>query len=132
MSNTFTLDSLREEADKEFAPLKVALSDGTEAVLGNVLRLGKTAREDVSAALKLVDELQASEEDGEDKFAKVTQLADAIEQILQLVSPKGAQLVTEIDGDLGVLITVLNKWLGDTEAGEASNSPASSTATASS
>lgn len=121
MSNVFSLDSLRQEADKAFAPLQVTLADGSEVVLRNLLRLGKTAREDVSTLLDHLKELQDAEESG---LSHVNQMSETIEQILQLAADRGPELLAELDGDLATAMQVLNTWMSSTQAGEAENSPA--------
>lgn len=123
MSNVFTLDSLREEAEKEFAPSKIELSDGSLIVLRNILRLGKKDRELVLEAL---DGLNSSKDDAEEEdggFEVVNQLADNAEVILSLVASDSQRLLEELDGDVALMMSVIEKWMGDTQPGEASNSP---------
>src|SRR5690606_4567017 len=65
MSNVFTLDSMREELEKQYEPIKVQLSDGSEAVLQNLLRMKKTQRDAVLEKLDELASLQQKEEAGE-------------------------------------------------------------------
>lgn len=120
-NNVFTLDALREEAEKQFAPFKMVLSDGTEVVLRNLLRLSKSTRDEVSVLLKKMDELQTAESSGLDH---INDISDVVEKILALAADRAEPLLQELDGDLGSAIALLNKWMGETQPGEASNSPA--------
>lgn len=122
MTNTFSLDSLRAEADKAFAPMQITLSDGTDVVLRNLLRLGKGAREEISTLLDHLQDLQKDEEGGLDH---ISQMSETIEQILHLASDRGPDLLKELDGDLATAMQTLNTWMASTQAGEAENSPAS-------
>ena len=129
MSNVFTLDSLREEVEKEFAPVKIGLSDGTEATLRSLVRLNKKTREEVLSTLKALQSVSDSEET---TIEDVDTMVDAATKILESVATNGKKLVKELDGDLSLTMRVLEAWLEASQPGEASNSPASSTSTASS
>ncbi|AIK69060.1 tail assembly chaperone [Mycobacterium phage Trike] len=122
MSNVFTLDSLREEADKTFAPVKVELSDGSHVTLRNLLRLAKNDRKKVLATLETL----RNDEDTEGKtLDEIDQMSDAVTEVLKIVAGKDApKLIKELDGDLGLLMGLLNNWLEATAPGEAQNSPA--------
>jgi hypothetical protein len=122
MSNVFSLDSLREEADKQFKPLSFPLSDGTEVTLKNVLRLTGKARETVLGA---IDALNADD-------TGVSELAKQVETIIKGVASQPAKLLKELDGDLAVSIKLIEKWTAGTQLPEADSSPDSSTSTASS
>lgn len=122
MSNVITLDSIREEVEKEFAPLKVGLSDGTEAVLKSLVRLNEKARKAVLAELKVIEEVTSREDDATEAD-DVSALIAAIGKVLELVCDKGRQLAKEIDGDLLVSMKLLTQWMEATQAGEAQNSP---------
>ena len=127
MGNVFSLDSFREEAEKEFAPLKIALSDGTEVTLRNLVRLGKKNREKV---LELLKKLQPEkDEEGEDKgttLEELDELVEAIEQILVIIGgDNGKKLVKDLDGDISVSMRVIEAWMESTQPGEANSSPSS-------
>ncbi len=115
MSNVFTLDSLREAADKEFAPFKLALSEDTTVTLRNFLQLNKTTRDAVLAAVEGLNS------DDADINAKI----DAATKIVELVcDPDGKKLLMKaIDGNLALLLQIINSWMGKTQLGEADNSP---------
>ena len=53
--NLFTLDKLREDIDKSFAPVTVGLTDGEDIVLRSVLRLGEKDRKSVLENLRLLE-----------------------------------------------------------------------------
>ncbi|AVR76331.1 tail assembly chaperone [Mycobacterium phage Annyong] len=118
MSNVFTLDSLREEADKQFAPFKVRLSDGTEVVLRNLLRLNKNDRKTVLASIEALKTEDESEEGR--TLDDIDRMVDTVSKILELAAGKDSRkLLKELDGDLGLLMGVLEGWLEATSPGEA-------------
>jgi len=124
MSNVFSLDSFREEAEKEFAPVKIGLSDGTEVSLRSLIRLGKKDREKV---LSLLDELQKDQESEEDDgLERIDRIAGITSELILLVSDRnGRTLVKEIDGDISLLLKVVETWMEATQPGEAESSPES-------
>ncbi|WP_066901059.1 phage tail assembly protein [Mycolicibacterium houstonense] len=123
MSRVFTLDSMREEADKKYgAPVEIGLSDGSTVTLRNILRLSKPTRESIRKSL---DQIQAHNDKPEDD--RTTEdafvLGDAVFHILELAAGADSKkLLKELDGDVIVGIEVLNAWLEDSQVGEASSS----------
>lgn len=128
MSNLFTLDSLREEADKKFAPVKIGMSDGTEVTLKNLLRLGKRDRDLVTDRLKTIN--KSHDEEGNDSeetstsIESVDALLEAATEILSKVADDPRKLLKELDGDVGLIMQVLQTWMEGTQSGEAQSSPA--------
>lgn len=121
MGNMFTLESIREEADKSFRPVVIELSDGTECVLSNLLRLPRKDRIEVTRLLKKLEHLDGAEEDDLDDD-EVDVFLDTATAVLTIVGDKGKKLVAEIDGDLTVTMKVMEKWMESTQSGEASGS----------
>lgn len=123
MSNAFTLDSLREEIEKEFAPAKVGLKDGSEVVLRNLLRLDGKERDKVIGLLEGVK--GAQDEDLESAGAeRIDEILSVVQEILKTVAEtKGTQLVKELGEDLILTMKVLERWMGDTQPGEAESLP---------
>lgn len=123
MSNVFTLDSLREEIEKEFAPVKLALADGSEVVLRNLLRLKGSERDKVVELLKGVKGV--SEEELEDASSdRINDMLGVVHEILKTVAQsKGTQLVKELGDDLILTMKVLERWMESTQPGEAESSP---------
>lgn len=125
MGNTFTLDSLREETERQFAPVKIGLSDGSEATMVSLLRLGKKDRESVNATLEDLNSVEVDEETDSEELGL---LIESLSKIFTIITDKSEQLLKEIDGDdllvkLTLMIQVLHKWMGATQLGEAGNSP---------
>lgn len=108
-----TLSSIKEAADKKFAPTVIDLEDGKDpVVLVNPLRLDKKKRDSLG---NMKDALEA--EDAE--------MAEVLSDILLSAAKtpaQGKRLVAAADGDAAVLLTILNEWTGDSDAGEASTS----------
>ena len=121
MSKMFTLDSIREEADRSFRPVVIELSDGTECVLSNLLRLPKKQRVEVTRLLKKLEHMDGADQDSLDDD-EVDVFLDTATEVLSIVADKGKKLIAEIDGDLTVTIKVMEKWMESTSSGEASGS----------
>ena len=121
MSKLFTLDSIREEADRSFRPVIIELSDGTECTLSNLLRLPKKERLEVTRLLKKLENMEGAEQDDlEDD--EVDLFLNTATEVLTIVGDKGKKLIAEIDGDLTVTMKVMEKWMESTQSGEASGS----------
>lgn len=118
MSNVFTLDSLREEVESEFAPMKLGLSDGTEVVLRSLLRLKAAERTEVLESLKNLK----MDDDG-DSPERVEHLTQSVSRVLEVIADNGKKFLKELDGDLLLMMKVLNRWMEETQVGEAQTSP---------
>lgn len=121
MGNVFTLDSMREEIEREFSPCQFELPDGKSVTLRNLLRVPKSSREQVFA---LLDELAAlNEEDGAGNSLSATDKSAQIAlKIIPLVADSeklGAKLVELIEEDMALTLRVFSAWMESTQAGEA-------------
>jgi hypothetical protein len=125
MSNIFTLDRIREEIEREFAPFQLDI-EGKTLTLRNLLRVPKKHREQVYA---LLDELaKVGGEDGESNLTNTEASAQIALKIIPLVSDdeKLANiLVANIEDDLALTLRVFSSWMGATQVGEAEGSPTS-------
>jgi hypothetical protein len=121
MSNLFTLQSIREEADRSFRPVVITLADGSECTLSNLLRLPKKQRLEVTRLLKKLEHLEGNDPDDLESD-DVDVFLETASQILCVVGDKGKKLVAEIDSDLTVTMKVMEKWMDSTQSGEASGS----------
>lgn len=112
MGKTFTLDSLREEAERKYSPVVVVLSDGTEVQLLNLLRLGKKDRDKVIAKLK---ELEG---DG-----GIDAIGGVVTDVLTVIGgANGKKLVAELGDDVALMMQVLEAWMDSSQPGEAQSS----------
>lgn len=121
VSNVFSLDTLREDVEKKFAPVTITLSDGEEIVLRNIMRLSK---DDRKAVLAVIEEIQAEGDDSqadsiESTLAGIAKLFGIIAQ----TKAKGAKLVKEIGDNLPLTTAVFSAWMKESQLGEAGNSP---------
>lgn len=123
MGNIFTLDSMREEIEREFAPCVFQLSDGNAVMLQNVLRLPKKTRDAVFALLDELGEIQNDEETT--GLASTEKSAQVALKILPLVADSekfGRQLVESIQEDLALTLRVFSTWMEGSQVGEAEDS----------
>ena len=110
MSN-FTLDDFRAAADKKYGSLTIALPDGSEVELLNVIRLPKAKRD----ALRDIQETSTEDLD-EDAMLK---------QTISLVCKSEAQanrLFEQVGDDLAVLASILEAYQEKSDLGNASRS----------
>ncbi len=106
--STFTLDDIRAAADAKYGSTDIDLGDRVVKLL-NPLRLPKTNRNKLR---EVQDQLGAEDADQEQL------LADALALVAE--SPAAAKrLLTELGGDLGLLVEVFGRYTEGTQAGEA-------------
>lgn len=118
MSNVFSLDSMREEIEREFSPCSFELPGGKTVVLRNLLRVPRNDREKV---YKLLDQLTDSSSD-ESGFSETERASQIALQVIPLVAEPqelGAKLVELIEDDLALSLRVFSVWMESTQAGEA-------------
>jgi hypothetical protein len=117
MSNVYSLDQLRSDLDKEFAPLVVDIGGG-EVTLQNVMRLGVEDRSAVSASVSVVT--------SDDTAVSIEDRFEAMQTIFEKVTAggKGKALVKAVGDDYQAAMKILSLWTEATQPGEASNSPA--------
>jgi hypothetical protein len=119
-NNVFTLDSLREEVEKKFAPVKIGLSDGSEVVLPSLLRLSKESREEFTVALEDLKNI----DDDDDSPENVELAVEAVSKVIGAVADKPRELLKELaheDKKIQLHLTqrVMDIWFKETQLGEA-------------
>jgi uncharacterized protein len=139
MSENFTLDSLREEVEREFAPFKIDV-DGTEVVLGNPTRMTKTARKALKNAFEELDAIttavqadakkaEQAEKDGTEYVSEMDaekaekDLLKASQKIVKVAAGEhGELLVKALGDDYQLTSKVIEVWAKKVQPGEASSS----------
>lgn len=133
MSNVFTLDSLREETVRRYAPVVVELSDGSTVELKSLLRLRQKDREEVLDALNALSEYEddpdVDEDDAVEAWAETA--TEACTRVYRLIV-KGSlkRLLADLDDEdptikANLYTAVLGRWVSESQLGEAESSPAS-------
>lgn len=122
MSNVYSLDTLRSDLDKQFAPLQLTLGDETYT-LRSLMRIKDSDR---NAALKSLAALDNKSEDEADSPESIGKLTNAIYDVIRAVTKdgKGQKIVDYIDEDLSLAMKIIELWTEATQPGEAQNSPA--------
>jgi|SRR6516225_1004849 len=120
MTNVFTLDALREETRKQFAPFEIGLSDGTTATLSSTLRLTSKDRKAVQEALESIGGLKEDDDDND----TLEKAVEAMSKVYNVIADKPAKLLADLnDTDLQIKVALMTKvlsaWMGHTEVGEA-------------
>jgi len=117
-NNLFTLDGLRSDIEREFAPFQIDI-EGKTLTLRNLLRVPKKHREQVYA---LLDELgEVSDKDDEGSLSSTEKSAQIALKIIPLVSDNEKLaniLVANIEDDLALTLRVFSTWISRTQAGE--------------
>ena len=127
MSNVFDLDSLREELDRQFAPVTFKRG-GDTFTLRNLMRVGKKERTQV---IELMNRLQAENiekaEDAPEDPEQIERVQDLMGAIVAAVTAegKGSKLLESIGDDLQLLSKIMELWQEATKPGEADDSPES-------
>ncbi|ASZ75457.1 tail assembly chaperone [Mycobacterium phage Kimona] len=124
MSKIFTLDSFREEVEKEFAPVKLDLG-GETVTLRNLLRVGKAAREELFGHLDRMDKMSEGKAEEDMTVEELEETASIALRVLELVadSPTGGRaLVSQLEDDLALTLKVFEAWMEATNPGEAPRS----------
>lgn len=123
MAKKFTLDAIREVAERKYGSTEIDLGDGTVVELQSILRLNSSDRKSIQTKLKELEELSDSDETGQDGELDEGLVEIASDILLMVAKSNGKKLIREIGGDLVVTMQVLEAWLEDTQPGEASSSP---------
>ncbi len=120
---TITLDSIRESIEKKYAPVVIDLGGGKSCTLVAAMRLSK---EDRRKLVGLQD--AANKADGDNMTPEqVDGLVDLLKDMIGIVASKPAEakaLLAACGDDLAMLQAVIEEYMGGTEPGEASPSPA--------
>lgn len=112
---TFTLENLREAADKKYAPTVIEAGDDS-FTLQNLLRMEDSRRKRVSKLLEKADALSDEKETAKDFDATVKIFREIV--VEAEANGRGKELV-ELVNDDAVLIDVVTAWLEASQAGEA-------------
>lgn len=115
-SKSFTLDDIREAAEKKYGATTFPDVPGGEVRLVNVLRLSKDKRD----ALKAVQK-RAKEHGDDEDFDVAATYRESIEIVAE-TAEQASRLIEEFGEDLGALATIFNLYTSETEMGEASAS----------
>jgi hypothetical protein len=121
-NNVFTLDAMREEIEKEFAPFQIEV-DGEKLTLRNLLRVPKNRRDEVYG---LLDDLSAAQESDEGTLSVTEKSAQIALKIIPLVADKeklAHVLVERIEDDLALTLRLFNVWMEATQSGNSEDSP---------
>ncbi|AGK87502.1 tail assembly chaperone [Mycobacterium phage HINdeR] len=120
MSNVFTLDAIKAEARKKFAPVTIGLSDDTNVELTSFIKLSKEDRKTVKGLLESLNDIE--DEDESDEALDVVE--ETISKIFSLVANKPSKLLRALEDDerevkLATMTKILQAWLEQAQVGEA-------------
>jgi hypothetical protein len=121
MGNIFTLDSMRDEIEREFAPFQIEVG-GENLTLRNLLRVPKKNRDEVYG---LLDEMTAAQDSVEGTLSATEKSAQIALRIIPLVSDNeklARKLVEKIEDDLALTLRLFNVWMEATQVGNSEGS----------
>ena len=128
-TNAFSLDDIRTATIKRFAATEVALTDGTTVELKSMLKLKKSDRKEINAAIDLINEIDDTEDEDDELIAEWSAtICEAIEKVLRLVCCSPHRLIADLDHEdpqvkASLYTAVLTRWVSETQVGEAASSP---------
>ncbi|OHT67767.1 hypothetical protein BKG67_22900 [Mycobacteroides chelonae] len=126
MSNVFTLDSFREEVEREFAPFKLQITEDVTLTLRNLIRIPETKRKKAFSLIEEMQDVKASDSSDISDSGDSLDLAAAIGlQLIPLVADNESvanELVEAIRDDVPLIMKVLEGWMEATQVGEATSS----------
>lgn len=127
MSNTFTLDALREETLRRYAPVVVDLGDDETVELKSLIRLRKKDRETVLDTIESINEIEYDDEDEESIAEWSEAVVEAASKIFRLIASSPKKLIAGLDHEdpeikASLFTQVLTRWVGESQLGEAESS----------
>lgn len=131
MSNTFTLDALINETVRRYAPVEVDLGDGDIIELKALMRLGEKERKSVIASIEEINDLDYDEDCDEEDLSSWSDLVvDSCTKIFRIITGSHKKLVAKLNHDdpiikANLFTSVLSRWVGESQLGEAKSSPSS-------
>lgn len=120
--STITLDQLREDVGRRYAPLVIDLGGGVTVTLRQALRLPKEARREISAQQAVLSGLKDEDPDAEDK---VVAALGAMLRTAATDKSEADRLLEAVGDDLALLETIMERYGEATQLPEASPSPRS-------
>jgi len=115
---TITLDDIRQAIERKYAPVVIEFGDGKTCTLRQALRLSKQDR------VRLRELQESANTDGETE-EDLEAVMNALREIIRIAATSKAEanaLLKAVGEDELVLTGILQTWMDDTQAGEASGS----------
>lgn len=129
MSNVFTLDALREETIRRYAPTEIDLGEGDVVELKSILRLSEKDRKAVLEAIEEINAVETDDDDDDDDIFEWSEVVvDSCSKIFRLIASSPKKLIAKLDHEdptikANLYTAVLTRWVGESQLGEASSSP---------
>ncbi|AHG23806.1 tail assembly chaperone [Mycobacterium phage EagleEye] len=131
MTNSFTLDALRAETIRRYAPLVVELSDGSTVELKALLRMKSKDREQILESVDAFRDIEDVEDEDDDELVAEwsAKVCETVAKVLRLIANSPRKLIAELDHEdpeikASLYTAVLMRWIRETQVGEAESSPA--------
>lgn len=118
--STITLDQIREDTERKYAPVVIDLGDGQSCSLRQALRLPKEQRKLIAKLQNEVNDVDQEDDDAEDR------MVSALQEILRTAAAdrdSADALLDSVGDDLTVLLSIIEVYGKATQLPEASPSP---------
>lgn len=129
MTNSFSLDDIRQAAIRKYSPVEVELSDGSTVELKSLLKLRKKTRQEINDAIDEINAIDGTEDEDEELIAEWSAtICESIEKVFRLACNSPRKLLAELDHDdpeikASMYTSLFTRWISETQAGEAVSSP---------
>lgn len=139
MGKVFSLESYREEAEKQYGSYTLRLDEETVTVLRNPLRMNDQDQERVFELLTSIAPEEKKSEEGDEQWNEVgaddpetedlavediAKMKRVIMEVLELVGDsKTSILLDVVREDFAILMSVFQDYMKEVGLGEASSSP---------
>lgn len=123
MGNVFTLDALREETIRRYAPTEVDLG-GEVVELKSILRLREKDRKAVLDAIEELNKFEYDDEDEDSVREWSGKVVEACSKVFKLIASSPKKLIAGLEHEdpeiqANLFTAVLTRWISDTQVGEA-------------
>lgn len=128
-NNTFTLDALRQEVTRRYAPTEIDLGDGEVVELKSILRLRERDRKLVVDAIEEINKIEVDEDDEDAVLEWSETVIESCSKIFRVIASSHKKLLAGLDHEdptikANLYTAVLTRWVGESQLGEAQPSPA--------
>lgn len=124
MSNTFTLDALREATIRRYAPVVVDLGEEGTVDLQPLLRLREKDRKAVVDAIEDINKVEFDDEDEDSILEWSDAVVEACSKVLKIIASAPKKLISALDHEdptikANLFTAVVTRWVGESQLGEA-------------
>jgi hypothetical protein len=124
MSEGFTLDALRDAADKKYGSFRIEISPSKHTVLRSPMRISQAARTEVYRLIEEIAKVKGEDGEVDEESHEANEMAvRLVGEFFTAVGDRNTKaLIDGIGDDLGLLLEVFSAYQSAVSLGEASPS----------